>query len=162
MARTVEESVINAIMSAFVGTGEAREVNPTKSYMAIATSIPKEGEHYKCKRLEKNHFNGLSFRSTKTSTVQKVQKLAGNVYVVKTRNSYYVTRVLYMPAEDVHFAVIYSEPVIGSHLKCYKLECSGEKTRFTSWKTTSVQEVKFIKGLYRVKTRNSTYICYEM
>lgn len=95
MARTVEESVMNAIMGAFVGNGQAQVSKPSKSYMAIRESIPKVGEHYKCKKLEKNSKGELTFRSTETTTVQDVKNLAGNVFIVSTRNSYYVTRVLY-------------------------------------------------------------------
>jgi len=95
MARTVEESVMNAIMGAFVGNGQAQVSKPSKSYMAIGDSIPKVGEHYKCKKLEKNSKGELTFRSTETTTVQDVKNLAGNVFIVSTRNSYYVTRVLY-------------------------------------------------------------------
>lgn len=40
MARTVEESVMNAIMGAFVGNGQAQVSKPSKSYMAIGNSIP--------------------------------------------------------------------------------------------------------------------------
>ena len=95
MTRTVEESVMNAIMGAFVGNGQAQVSKPSKSYMAIGDSIPKVGEHYKCKKLEKNSKGELIFRGTETTTVQDVKNLAGNVFIVSTRNSYYVTRVLY-------------------------------------------------------------------
>ena len=162
MARTSEESVMNAAMSDFVGSGKAKVVNPTKSYMAIGRSIPKVGEHYKCQRLDKNSSNNLRFYNTETTTVQDVKNLAGNVFVVTTKNSYYITRVLYMPVEDVHFAVIRKEPEIGRNLKCHKMEFSGEKAKFILCETSAVQEVKFIKGLYRVKTRNSIYVCFPM
>lgn len=162
MARTVEESVMNAIMGAFVGNGQAQVSKPSKSYMAIGNSIPKVGEHYKCKRLEKNSKGELTFRSTETTTVQEVKNLAGNVFIVSTRNSYYVTRVLYMPVENVHFAVVSSEPQIGSDMYCYKMEFKGEKSRCVNWHTTTVREVKHIHGLYKVKTNNSIYVCFPM
>jgi len=163
MARTVEESVMNAIIGAFAGQGQTTEAKPSKSYMAIGTSVPKVGEHYKCKRLEKKSNNGeLIFCSTETTTVQKVTNLAGNVFIVVTRNSYYITRVLYMPVENVHFAIVKNKPQICSHLHCYKLEFSGENSRCVNWETTTVQEVKLIKGLYKVKTRNSVYVCFPM
>lgn len=162
MARTVEESVMNAIMVEFVGDGPAQVSMPRKSYMAIGNSIPEVGEHYKCNRLEKNSKGELTFRSTETTTVQKVKNLAGNVFIVSTRNSYYVTRVLYMPVENVHFAVVSSEPQIGSDMYCYKIEFKGEKSRCVNWHTTTVREVKNINGLYKVKTKNSIYVCFPM
>ncbi len=164
MARTVEESIMNAIMGAFVNQKVDVDVNPTKSYMAIATALPKVGEHYKCRRLErKPNSNEIYFRDTETTTVQRVTKLACNIFSVTTRNSYYVTRVLYMPVEDVHFAVIMQEPENGSCMSCFKIECSGERIKLTKWKTTMVKEVRFIKGLYKVTTINSTsYICFPM
>ena len=162
MARTVEESVMNAIMGAFAGQGQAQAIKPSKSYMAIGNSIPKVGEHYKCKRLEKNSKGELVFRSTETTTVQEVKNLASNVFIVVTRNSYYITRVLYMPVEDVHFAIVKNEPQIGSDMNCYKLEFKGENSRCVDWHTTTVQSVKRIHGLYKVKTTNSVYVCFPM
>ena len=162
MARTVEESVMNAIMGAFAGKGQAQASKPSKSYMAIGNSIPKVGEHYKCKRLEKNSKGELTFRSTETTTVQEVKNLAGNVFIVSTRNSFYVTRVLCMPVENVHFAIVKSEPQIGSDMYCYKMEFKGEESRCVNWHTTTVQEVKCIHGLYKVKTNNSVYVCFPM
>ena len=104
MARTVEESIMNAIKVAFVD--KAQVSKPSKSYMAIGNSIPKVGEHFKCKKLEKNANGEIRFSNTETTTVQEVKKAAGNVFIVATRNSYYVTRVLHMPAENIHFAIV--------------------------------------------------------
>lgn len=162
MAKTVEESLMDAVVTAFVGNGQAQVPKPSRSYMAIGKSIPKVGKHYKCKRLEKNSKGELIFRSIETTTVQEVKNLAGNVFVVSTRNSWYVTRVLYMPVENVHFAVVSSEPQIGSDMQCYKMEFKGEKCRCVSWNTTTVQKVKHIHGLCKVKTNNSIYVCFPM
>ena len=162
MARAVEERLVNAVMGAFVGNGKAQVSKPSKSYMAIGNSIPKVGEHYKCKRLEKKSNGELTFRSIETSTVQKVKNLAGNVFIVCTKNSYYISMVLYMPVENVHFAVVSSEPQIGSDMYCYKMEFKTEKRRCVKWHTTTVQEVKYIHGLYKVKTNNSVYVCFPM
>ena len=158
MARTVEESIMNTIMGAFV----AQTSKPSKSYIAIGNSIPKVGENYNCKRLEKNSKGEFTFRSTVTTTVQEVKNLAGMVFIVSTRNSYYVTRVLYMPVENVHFAIVKSEPRVGFVMYCYKVEFKGEESRCVKWHTTTVQEVKRIHGLYKVKTNNSVYVCFPM
>ena len=162
MAKTIEESIMNAIMGAFAGQNKAPASKPSKSYMAIANTIPKVGEHFKCKRLEKNTNGELGFFYTETSTVQEVKKLACNVFVVTTRNSRYVTRVLYMPVEDVHFAIIFYEPQIGSCLNCHKLEFNGENVRSVDWHTSTVQDVRYVHGLYKVKTLNSVYVCFPM
>ena len=162
MARNVEDYVLGAVIGAFAGTRKAQEANPEKSYMAIATSIPKAGEHFHCKRFEKKSSSELNVRDTETTTVQKVKKLASNVYVATTRNSYYVTKVLGMPEDNVQFAVVKTEPMVGSRMKCCKLAFAGEKISVIPWTTTAVQEVKFIKGLYKVKTTNTTYVCFPM
>ena len=159
MARNIEDAVANVIIGAFAGKGMAQEATPEKSLMAIATSIPQVGQHYHCKRIEKKSSSELDIRDTETTTVQKVKKLASNVYVATTRNSYYVTKVLGMPEDNVQFAVVKSEPVVGNGMNCRKLVFAGEKVSAIPWNTTTVQEVKFIKGLYKVKTRNTTYIC---
>lgn len=148
-----------AVIGAFAGSGKAQEATPEKSYIAIATSIPKVGEHYHCKRIEKKSSSELNVRNTETTTVLSVKKLASNVYVAMTRNSYYVTKVFGMSEDNVQFAVIESEPVVGSCMKCRKLAFAGEKISVIPWNTTAVQEVKFIKGLYKVKTINTTYVC---
>lgn len=162
MARTVEETIMSAAIGAFVGAGKAQEATPEKSYMAIATSIPKAGEHFHCKRFEKKSSSELNVRDTETTTVQKVLKLASNVYVATTRNFYYVTKVLGMPEDNVQFAVVKSEPVVGSCMKCRKLAFAGEKISVIPWTTTAVQKIKFISGLYKVKTENTTYVCFPM
>jgi hypothetical protein len=160
MARTVEESIMNAIKVAFVD--KAQVSKPSKSYMAIGNSIPKVGEHFKCKKLEKNANGEIRFSNTETTTVQEVKKAAGNVFIVATRNSYYVTRVLHMPAENIHFAIVKEEPKIGSSLHCYKLEFKGENCRCVSWQTTKVIKVNNVHGLYKVQTKNSYYVCFPM
>lgn len=161
MAKTVEENVMNAVIGAF-GVQTQNSTKPNKSYIAIGNSIPMVGEHFKCRRLEKSDNGGLIFRNTKTSTVQKVKNLAGNVFIVTTRNSYYITQVLYMPVENVHLAIVKNEPKIGSDLYCYKLDFKGEDCECISWHTTTVQGVKYIHGLYKVKTKNSIYVCFPM
>ena len=120
--------------------------------MSIGNSIPKVGEHFKCKKLEKNANGEIRFSNTETTTVQEVKKAAGNVFIVATRNSYYVTRVLHMPAENIHFAIVKEEPKIGSGLHCYKLEFKGENCRCVSWQTTKVIKVNNVHGLYKVGT----------
>lgn len=162
MARTVEESVINAIVGSFVSPKQAQKNKPSKSYMAIGNTIPKVGAHFKCKRLEKEANGDLSFFRTETTTVQEVKKLADNVFVVTTRNSYYITRVVNLPPSNVHFAIIKNEPEIGSDLYCYKLEFKGEESRCVKCKTTEIKKLIRIHGLYKVKTNNSIYVCFLM
>ena len=162
MARTVEETIMSAAIGAFAGSGMVNEPTPTKSYMAIATSIPKVGEHYHCKRIEKKSSSEINVRNTETTTVLSVKRLASNIYVATTRNSHYVTKVLGMPEDKAQFAVVKSEPVVGNGMNCRKLVFAGEKVSAIPWNTTTVQEVKFIKGLYKVKTGNTTYVCFPM
>ena len=160
---TVEESVMNIIMGTFAGQGKAQQTpKPSKSYMAISRDIPEAGKHFKCKRLHKEADGKLTFQNVETTTVQKITKLAGNVYVATTRNSYYVTQILNLPAEKVRFALVKYEPQVGAELYCYKLEFKGEASRSVYWHTTTVQEVKKIHGLYKVKTKNSTYVCFPI
>lgn len=164
MARTVEETIMSAVIGAFAGSGKVQNTNPEKSYMAFATSIPKAGEHYHCNRVEKKSDKEINVRSTETTTVQNVQKLASNVYVATTRNSYYVTQILGMPEENVQFAVVESVPQVGHGMNCHMLRWSKSNgiPKAIRWNTTVVQEVKFINGLYKVKTMNTTYVCFPM
>lgn len=160
MAKILEESVMNATMESFVSQEQVS--NPRKSYMAIGNCLPKVGECFYCSRLEKNGNGKLGFYRVKTSTVQEVRELARNVFFVSTRNSDYVTRVLYMPVKNVHFAIVKNSPTIGSKLNCDKLVFKGEKIRLVNCNTTTVQEVEKINGLYKVKTKNSVYVCFPM
>lgn len=162
MARTVEETIKRAIIGAFAGSGKVHETIPEKSYMAIATSVPNVGEHYHCKRIEKKSNREIYIRGAETTTVQKVQKLAGNVYVAITRNSCYVTKILGKPEENVQFAIIKRVPLVGYIMECDKLEWNSKDFKVIPWNTTDVQAVKLVKGLYHVKTRNTTYICLPM
>ena len=163
MARTTEERVVNAIVGALSGKPEKVEtIKPAKSYMAVSTIEPRVNEHFICKRIEKKSAGKIKLVSTETSTVQEVKKLANNIFVVRTRNSYYITRVIGMRVENVHFAVLREKPIRDKCLKCLKLDFEGEGILAVRWETTPVIETRYIKGIYRITTRNSTYICFPM
>lgn len=177
MAKSFEEAIWESVISAYTGSALEQEAhnssnrvrstvqesgNPSKAYMAIGTYIPKVGEIFNCMKLVMDFSNSLTLRNTWTSTVRCVERLSCNVFIVRTNNSYYVTRVLPLPVENVHFALIREKPRVFSSLKLYKMEFSGEEIRYQPQQTSSVQEVKHSKGLYYVKTRNSVYICYPM
>jgi hypothetical protein len=158
MGRTVEESVLNAMLGAF----SAQVARPSKAYIAMGTKVPQVGEHFHCKRFEANTNCALKTCATETSTVQGVLELSSNVFCVITRNSYYFTRISGMPVGNVHFAVIKQAPQIGAEMYCNKVEFKGEAVRCVKWHTTTVQEIKYINGLYKVTTNNSVYMCFKL
>ena len=134
---------------------------PNKSFMAVGNTIPVVGEPYHCKRLQKQG-EKLLLHAVITSRVIAVKPLANNVFVVTTMNSYYVVRVLHMQVGNVHFALVKREPLVGEQLFCDKIKFIEEDPFTVRWRTSTVKEVKFIKGLYRVKTKNSIYICFPL
>ena len=127
-----------------------------KSYIAISRDIPQIGKRYECYRMER----GILVRAS-TSTVRGIRKLSQDVFVVMTKNSYYITKILYLPEENVHFAKIYSKPELGKSLICEKIEFTkGGSFKAVLWQTTPVRAYYHTNGLYKVETRNSTYVCY--
>lgn len=163
MAKSFEEKIWESVISEYTGSSlEQESINPSKAYMAIATSIPKVGERFRCMKLVRNFSNELTLRYYYTSTVRNAERLSRNIFIVTTANSYYVTRVLSLPAANSYFAVIREKPKISCSLNIYMMEFFGDEIRYQPQQTSSVQEVKHSKGLYYVKTRNSVYICYPM
>lgn len=171
MAKSFEEQIWEEVLSSYAeahnSSNRVRSTvqesgNPSKVYMAIGTYIPKVGERFKCMKLVMDFSNTLTLRNNWTSTVRCVERLSCNVFIVRTNNSYYVTRVLPLPVENVHFALIREKPRVFSSLKLYKMEFSGDEIRYKHRKSSDVQEVQYAKGLYYVKTLNSIYICYPM
>ena len=133
-----------------------------KPDITIGKQMPKVGVPFSCTQLiidKKN--NSITFQLITTSNVQKVYKLFGNVYLILTENShYYITKVPVDVNDDVYFALISSMPVVGKSMKCYRIRNYNEKTKFNFCITTPVKDVTSVKGMYRIRTRNSTYLCF--
>lgn len=128
------------------------------SFMAVSNELPIIGRRYQCKKIKADPETGVYWQKMHTSPVVSVTELAKNVMAVRTFNSWYITRILGVPTENVHFAIVKCEPKVGKHLKCFKLE--GPEERIVSLETSTVMATKYIGGLFKVKTRNSIYVCF--
>ena len=56
-------------------------------------------------------------------------------------------------------ALAHTVPVVGERCKCFKLEFTNGQPKLSVWNTSTVKEVSDMgNNIYRVTTRNSTYI----
>lgn len=69
-----------------------------KVYTAISCGVPLVGRPYDLQRLE-IHGNVMNFVAYTTSTVQKVEQVSWDTYLVLTENSIYWVKVAYLPTQ---------------------------------------------------------------
>lgn len=138
----------------------------TKAYMAVGNSIPKIGQRYKCWRIQRSNNDTMKVVLTEVTTLKviNINSISSDVFTIITENSlYYVVKVLNIPEGKVHLAVIKQVPQIGESIFCSKLEFVKEQLHMMHCRTSKIKEVKSIKELYKLKTKDDhIYICFPL
>ena len=129
-----------------------------ETYMAFGYDIPIIGKCYECQILDNHKSNSLKMSKVKTSQVEDIKKIYNNVYVIKDRHYYYITKMVFIPDQDVRFVLIGEKPKIFSRIYFYYIDpiIPGNFSVDTS---NIIIGIKTYKHFYIVKTMNYTYIC---
>ena len=133
--------------------------NSKKYYLAFGTYLPTLGDPYQCQKPEISNPNIINFSLIETTTVFEIKKIANDVYLISTLNSYYFVKILNLDPENSHFAIIRKHPEIGSSLTIFAFEYLNGSISLSRLSTSEVVSFDFLNGIYKVNTLNSTYYC---
>lgn len=134
---------------------------PEKAYIAYAIDeVPEIGKKFKCTRIQYD-FSQKKFIEYPclTSTVVEYGTLAEDVYLIKTRNTFYIVKRKGMKEREIKFAELYEVPRVGESMICKKLKKENGRLERIPWHTTMVFATEYIAGVIKIKTQNSVYFC---
>lgn len=140
--------------------GNSVVVEPKTSYMGISFNLPIVGEKFKVMAFKKDQYGKIFLDKVTTSEVMKVKKWTEGIYIVYTRFSYYITKVIDKPEGNVHFALINDVPVEGKQLSCRRIIFEGNTFRCVNILDTEIVKAEYKTGLYRIKTFDNTYVAF--
>ncbi len=140
--------------------GNSVVVEPKTSYMGISFNLPIVGEKFKVMAFKKDQYGKIFLDKVTTSEVMKVKKWTEGIYIVYTRFSYYITKVIDKPEGNVHFALINDVPVEGKQLSCRRIIFEGNTFRCVNILDTEIVKAEYKTGLYRIKTLDNTYVAF--
>ena len=139
---------------------EQNNVMNGKAYLAFSIDTPKVGSRFVCTRVQfdPNFGKYVPFLCT-TSVVTECGLLADDVYLVKTKHTFYIVKRLGFKENNIKFAQLHEVPRVGEPMICKKLENKNGMLERVPWHTTMVFATEYIAGILKIKTKNSTYFC---
>ena len=140
--------------------GNSVVVEPKNSYMGISFNLPIVGKKFEVITLKQDKYGKIFLNNVITSEVIKVKKWTEGIYIVYTRFSYYITKVINKPEGNVHFAIIDDVPVEGKQLSCLRIEFEGYAITILKILDTEIVKAEYKSGLYRIKTLDNTYVAF--
>ena len=140
--------------------GNSVVLEPKMSYMGISFNLPIVGEKFKVMAFKKDQCGKIFLDEVTTSEVIKVKKWTEGIYIVYTRFSYYITKVINKPEGNVHFAIIDDVPIEGKQLSCRRIEFEGYAITILKILDTEIVKAEYKSGLYRIKTLDNTYVAF--
>lgn len=140
--------------------GNSVVLEPKMSYMGISFNLPIVGKKFKVMAFKQDQNGKMFLDKVITSEVMKVKKWTEGIYIVYTRFSYYITKVINKSEDNVHFALINDIPVEGKQLSCLRIIFEGNTLRYVKILDTEIVKVEYKTGLYRIKTLDNTYVAF--
>lgn len=126
-----------------------------QSYIAIGRNVPYVGSSQSLWRFESD-FGHFFPAPVVTSTVEKVEQLAGNMFCVETRNSTYYIQVI-TAWSNMYVAFADYIPQIGQRMRCIVIRDFGKGLEVLRINTSKVKKIEEIGSIFRVETKNSIY-----
>jgi hypothetical protein len=139
----------------FKEDGMFKEQRQKKNYVAVGNIIPEKGRQLDIWRFESD-FGHFFPASVLTSTVEKVEQLAGNMFRVETRNSIYYVQVI-IACSNMYVGFSDSSPQIGQRMRCIVVRDFGKGLEVLTINTSKVKKIEEIGSIFRVETKNSIY-----
>ena len=126
-----------------------------QSYVAIGRKVPYVGSSQSLWRFESD-FGHFFPAPVVTSTIEKVEQLAGNMFRVETRNSIYYIQLI-TGWSNIYVAFANSIPQIGRRMRCIVVRDFGKGLEVLTINTSIVRKIEVIGSIFRVETKNSIY-----
>ena len=127
-----------------------------KAYVGVGRAVPYPGSSLNVWRFESD-FGHFFPAPVVTSTVEKVEQLAGNMFRVETQNSVYYVQVITAICTNVYVAFSKDSPEIGQKMRCIVVKDIGKGLEVLTINTSIVRKIEAIGSIFRVETDNSIY-----
>ena len=127
-----------------------------KHYLAVSRCIPIEGVSYNLQRIETDGEFFYPVEVT-TSKVISINRPTDDIFIVETRNSVYHVKILGLVPSLVKLVVGYKIPKVDEKFHCFTVRDAGVNFQLISTFSSYVVSMKYVGGLYEVKTKNSLY-----
>lgn len=139
---------------------EKNDKMPGKAYLAFSMDTPEKGSRFVCTRIQFDPDLGkyVPFLCT-TSVVTECGLLADDIYLVKTRNTFYIVKRVGFAENNIKFAQLFEVPRVGESMICKKLDYRDGQLKGDMWHTTMVYSSEYLAGILKIKTHNSIYFC---
>lgn len=131
-----------------------------KAYLAFSIDTPEVGSRFVCTRVQFDPSLGkyVPFLCT-TSVVTECGLLADDVYLVKTKNTFYIVKRLGFEENNIKFAQLHEVPRVGESMICKKISYQNGQLVGGMQHTSMVFASEYLAGILKIKTRNSVYFC---
>lgn len=126
-----------------------------KAYVGVGRAVPYPGSSLNVWRFESD-FGHFFPAPVVTSTIEKVEQLAGNMFRVETRNSTYYIQLI-TGWSNIYVAFADFIPQIGRRMRCIVVRDFGKGLEVLTINTSIVREIEAIGSIFRVETKNSIY-----
>ena len=126
-----------------------------QSYVAIGRKVPYVGSSQSLWRFESD-FGHFFPAPVVTSTIEKVEQLAGNMFRVETRNSTYYIQLI-TGWSNIYVAFANSSLQIGQRMRCIVVRDFGKGLEVLTINTSRIKKIEEIGSIFRVDTQKSVY-----
>ena len=127
-----------------------------KAYVGVGRAVPYPESSLNVWRFESD-FGHFFPAPVVTSTVEKVEQLAGNMFRVETQNSVYYVQVMTLTCTNVYVAFSDSIPQIGKRMRCIVVRDFGKGLEVLTINTSIVRKIEAIGSIFKVETKRSIY-----
>ena len=126
-----------------------------QSYVAIGRKVPYVGSSQSLWRFESD-FGHFFPAPVVTSTIEKVEQLAGNMFRVETRNSTYYIQLI-TGWSNIYVAFANSSLQIGQRMRCIVVRDFLKGLEVLTINTSIVRKIEAIGSIFKVETKRSIY-----
>lgn len=133
-----------------------KEKKQRRNYVAISNVVPKRGMTLNVWRFESD-FGHFFPEPVTTSTIERVEQLAGNMFRVETRNSTYYVQVIIVGWTNVYVAFGLSVPRLGERMECIAVKPVNSGLEVVTVNTSVIRKIEYIGSIFKIETDDSVY-----
>lgn len=133
-----------------------KEKKQRRNYVAIGNVVPKRGMTLNVWRFESD-FGHFFPEPVTTSTIERVDQLAGNMFRVETRNNTYYVQIITVAWTNVYVAFGLSSPRLGDRMECIVVKPINSRLEVLTVNTSIIRRIEHIGSIFKIETDNSVY-----
>lgn len=92
-----------------------------------------------------------------TSTIERVDQLAGNMFRVETCNNTYYVQIITAGWTNVYVAFGLTSPRLGGRMQCISVKPINSRLEVITVNTSNIRKIEYIGSIFKIETENSVY-----